>query len=72
VVAAAPTFILASLPISVGGWGTREAAAVAAFAAVGVPAPAAVAMALLYGLAALVQAVAGLWDLLGQRDRPTA
>jgi hypothetical protein len=72
VVAAAPTFILASLPVSVGGWGTREAAAVAAFAAVGVPAPAAVAMAMLYGLAALVQAVAGLGDLLAQRGGPAA
>jgi uncharacterized membrane protein YbhN (UPF0104 family) len=70
VVAAAPTFILASLPVSVGGWGTREAAAVAAFAAVGVPAPAAVAMAMLYGLAALVQAVAGLGDLMAQRASP--
>ena len=37
--AVAPVFLMAALPVSVGGWGTREAAAVAALAPFGVAAP---------------------------------
>lgn len=57
--AAVPTFLMATLPISLGGWGTREAAAVLAFASLGVAAPQAVALSVLYGLSAALQAVAG-------------
>jgi len=57
--AAVPTFLMATLPISLGGWGTREAAAVLAFASLGVAAPQAVALSVLYGLSALLQALAG-------------
>lgn len=65
--AAVPIFLLATLPVSVGGWGTREAAAVVALAAFGVAAPQAVAVSMLYGLAALVQALGGLLLLVSHR-----
>lgn len=63
--AAVPVFLMATLPVSFGGWGTREAAAVLALGAFGVAAPQAVAVAMLYGAAALAQAVAGLVLLAG-------
>lgn len=55
----APVFLMAALPVSVGGWGTREAAAVAALAPFGVAAPAAVGVGVIYGLYALVQGAMG-------------
>lgn len=58
-VAAAPTFLMAALPISFGGWGTREAAAALSLGVFGVAAPAAVAVSVLYGLMGLVQALLG-------------
>ena len=57
--AAAPIFLMAALPVSVGGWGTREAAAAAVLAAFGVPAAQAVAVALIYGVFGLLQAALG-------------
>lgn len=63
--ASVPVFLMATLPVSFGGWGTREAAAVLALGAFGVAAPQAVAVAMLYGAAALVQAVAALALLVG-------
>lgn len=57
--AAAPVFLMAALPVSVGGWGTREAAAVAVLAAFAVPAAQAVAVAMLYGAFGLLQAALG-------------
>ncbi len=63
--AAVPVFLFAALPVSFGGWGTREAAAVVSLAAFGVGAPQAVAVAMLYGVAALVQAIGGIGALLG-------
>jgi glycosyltransferase 2 family protein len=63
-VAAVPTFLLATLPVSFGGWGTREAAAVLSLGAFGVAAPQAVAVSMLYGLAALAQALGGGATLL--------
>jgi uncharacterized membrane protein YbhN (UPF0104 family) len=65
--AALPIFLFATLPVSVGGWGTREAAAVIVLAAFGVAAPQAVAVSMLYGLAALAQALGGLVLLISQR-----
>jgi uncharacterized membrane protein YbhN (UPF0104 family) len=50
---------MAALPVSVGGWGTREAAAVAALAPFGVPAPAAVGAAMIYGLYGIAQGALG-------------
>ena len=57
--AMAPVFLMAALPLSVGGWGTREAAAVAALAPFGVAAPAAVGVGMIYGLYGLVQGALG-------------
>jgi hypothetical protein len=57
--AIAPVFRMAALPVSVGGWGTREAAAVAALAPFGVAAPAAVGVGVLYGLFGIAQGALG-------------
>ena len=65
--AAVPIFLFATLPVSFGGWGTREAAAVVALAAFGVAAPQAAAVSMLYGLAALAQALGGLVLLVCRR-----
>lgn len=66
-IAAAPTFLMAALPVSFGGWGTREAAAALSLAPFGVASASAVAVSLLYGLLALVQGAAGLALMLLQR-----
>ncbi|RCW65607.1 lysylphosphatidylglycerol synthase transmembrane domain-containing protein [Pseudorhodoferax soli] len=66
-IAAAPTFLMAALPVSFGGWGTREAAAALSLAPFGVAAAPAVAVSLLYGVLGLVQALAGLGLTLVQR-----
>ena len=57
--AIAPVFLMAALPVSVGGWGTREAAAVAALAPFGVAASAAVGVGVIYGLYQLAQGALG-------------
>lgn len=66
-VAAVPTFLMATLPVSFGGWGTREAAAVLAFGAFGIAAPQAVAVSMLFGLSALTQALGGAVLMLRAR-----
>lgn len=62
VAVAAPVFFAAALPISIGGYGTREAALAAYFSLAGLPAEAAVAGALLNGLAITLQGA--LWSPL--------
>ncbi len=57
---AVPIFVFATLPVSFGGWGTREAAAVLALGAFGVAAPTAVTISMIYGLYGFVQAIGGL------------
>lgn len=57
--AIAPVFLMAALPASVGGWGTREAATVAALAPFGVAASAAVGAGVIYGIYGLVQGALG-------------
>ena len=57
--AIAPIFLMAALPASVGGWGTREAAAALALAPFGVATDAAVGAGMLYGLYALAQGALG-------------
>lgn len=57
----APIFVAAALPIGFGGWGTREAAAVAVLGLVGVAVPLALSVGLIYGLFGLIQA---LWGAL--------
>lgn len=61
--AAGPIFFMAALPLGVGGWGTRELAAVAVLGLVAVPGHLAAAMAVLYGINATLQALFGgvLW-----------
>lgn len=55
--AAVPITLMATLPVSHGGWGTREAAAVISLAPLGVGAPQAVAMSVICGLLPVAQAV---------------
>ena len=55
----APIFLMAALPVSVGGWGTREAAAVAALAPFAVAPATAVGVGLIYGVYALAQGALG-------------
>lgn len=55
----APIFLMAALPVSVGGWGTREAATVAALAPFAVAPAAAVGVGLIYGVYALLQGALG-------------
>jgi uncharacterized protein (TIRG00374 family) len=57
--AAAPIFMMASLPIGVAGFGTREVAAVIVLGALGVPSEQATATGLLYGMASVVQGILG-------------
>jgi uncharacterized protein (TIRG00374 family) len=67
-----PTIILiASLPISIGGWGVREAALAVGFSALGQPASVAVATSLIIGLANLVSALPGAaaWNWLPPAER---
>jgi uncharacterized membrane protein YbhN (UPF0104 family) len=59
-VTAVPVFLMAALPVSFGGWGTREAAAVACWGAFGVAAPAAISASVVFGLYALVLAGLGM------------
>lgn len=66
-----PLLVLAlvamSLPIGVGGWGPREAALAAGFAAVGLPAAQGLATAVVYGTLALVACLPGGLVMLAGR-----
>lgn len=66
--------IIAVLPISLGGWGVREASMVGLFALVGVPTETAIALSLLWGLLPVVISapVALYWALSHPRQRPRA
>jgi uncharacterized protein (TIRG00374 family) len=69
-----PTVVLvASLPISIGGWGVREAALAVGFTALGQPASVAVATSLIIGIANVVSGLpgAGAWGLLPPAERGT-
>lgn len=75
VVTTAPILLLASMPVSFGGWGTREAAAVAGWSVFGVAPALAVAAAATYGIYALLQAPMALWSTasatpVSDRDSP--
>ena len=54
---AGPIFLFAALPVSFGGWGTREVATVTAWSAFAVAPPLAVAAAAAFGVYALAQSV---------------
>lgn len=62
---AVPIYLMATLPVSFGGWGTREAAAAVALGAFGVPASLAITASVLVGAYALVQAIGGWRALRG-------
>ena len=66
-----PAVLVATLPISVSGWGAREAALVTLYGFAGVPAAQALAISLLYGVASTLIALPGgiLW--LADRKAPT-
>lgn len=70
-VAAVPIFVLATVPVGFGGWGTREAAAIAALAPLGYNASSAVAMSVLYGLYPVAQSALGLWPVPQEDQAPT-
>ena len=70
-VAAGPVFIMAALPLSVGGWGTREAASALMLGALGAPKELAVAAAVLYGLFAAFQGLLGAATLINWKRRPS-
>ncbi|HEY1721649.1 MAG TPA: lysylphosphatidylglycerol synthase transmembrane domain-containing protein [Magnetospirillaceae bacterium] len=65
-----PAVLIATLPISVAGWGAREAAMVTLYGFAGVPAAQALAISILYGLASTLVALSGgvLW--LAERKAP--
>jgi len=71
VIAAGPVFVLAALPVSVGGWGTREAAAAVTLGHFGASTELAVAAALLYGLFAVMQGAVGALSLLLSKKQET-
>lgn len=70
-VAAGPVFILAAVPLGVGGWGTREAASALVLGALGAPKEQAVAAAVLYGLFAALQGLLGAGSLINWKRRPS-
>ncbi|TVR06719.1 MAG: UPF0104 family protein [Salinarimonadaceae bacterium] len=66
-----PMVLLAMvLPVSIGGWGVREGAAVALFPLVAVDASTALAIAILYGIVNLVGALPGLALVVRRRTKP--
>jgi uncharacterized protein (TIRG00374 family) len=64
-----PITLLATLPISIGGWGVREAAMVTFFGLVGVPSSAAVVLSIQVGLIAVVLSLPGGILFLVQQSR---
>jgi uncharacterized membrane protein YbhN (UPF0104 family) len=69
-----PVMLIASVPISIAGWGLRESAMVAAFGFIGVAEGDAFMLSLLFGLAAMVAALPGglIWLLGGYRGQAAA
>lgn len=70
-IASGPIFLLAALPVSIGGWGTREAAAVVTLGVFGGPRDLAIATAILYGLFAALQGLLGALTLLQANKKNT-
>jgi uncharacterized membrane protein YbhN (UPF0104 family) len=63
-------FMSLAIPISLAGWGLREAAAVVILSGAGIPAESAAVGAALYGLAATAQALLALPLFLLNRPEP--
>jgi len=68
-----PVILVATLPISIAGWGAREVAMVTVFGLIGVPSAQATALSVLFGIATLLIALPGgvLW-LMERRITPPA
>lgn len=71
-IAAGPVFILAGLPVSIGGWGTREAASALVLGLLGTTRDQAVAAAIIYGLYAALNGLAGSLTLLHRKKTATS
>jgi uncharacterized membrane protein YbhN (UPF0104 family) len=67
-----PVMLLAALPVSLAGWGVREGAMVALFAAAGLPADGALPLSLLFGLLLLAASLPGAAVILLRADLPRA
>jgi hypothetical protein len=67
-----PVFFISMLPISISGWGVREGAAILALGLAGVPATAALAISVSFGIGLiLVSLPGGALFVLTRRRRPT-
>lgn len=66
-----PIMLISAVPISIAGWGVREGAMVAGFALLNIPAEAALAVSIAFGLLQLALFLPGgaLWALAGQGAR---
>jgi len=67
-----PVFFISMLPISISGWGVREAAAILALGLVGIPASQALAVSVTFGLGLMLISLPGgaIW-IISRRRRPT-
>ena len=66
-----PVILIATLPISIAGWGTREVAMVTMFGFIGVPSAQATALSVLFGISTLLIALpGGLFWLMERRIAP--
>jgi uncharacterized membrane protein YbhN (UPF0104 family) len=65
----APIILASSLPISVAGWGTREAAMVAMMAALSAPPEPAIVASITFGLASLLISLPGAFSLYRSMSR---
>ena len=68
-----PVVLVATLPISIAGWGAREVAMITLFGLIGIPATQATALSVLFGLSTLLIALPGglLWLLERHAGRPS-
>lgn len=64
-----PVILVATLPISIAGWGAREVAMITLFGLIGVPAAQATALSVLFGLSTLLVALPGGVFLLLERKQ---
>jgi uncharacterized membrane protein YbhN (UPF0104 family) len=62
-----PVILVATLPISIAGWGAREVAMITVFGLIGVPAAQATAMSVLFGISTMLIALPGGVLLLLER-----
>ena len=69
-----PVILITTIPISIAGWGVREAAMVGAFGFIGVPAESALSLSILFGLVNMVISLPGglLWLTSGHSRKEIA